>query len=102
MVLGRIDLAYRNSTALTPPCPSRSMPPAAKPLLAITMGDPAGIGPEVIVGALADSTVYERVRPMVVGHPEILCRAARLLRRQIDIVEIASPEEARALSADAS
>lgn len=38
-----------------------------KPVIAIAMGDPAGIGPELIVKVLADDTVSERCRPFVVG-----------------------------------
>ena len=38
-----------------------------RPLIAITMGDPAGIGPEIIAKALSDPRVYEACRPMVVG-----------------------------------
>ena len=52
------------------------MTTAKKPLLAITTGDPAGVGPEVIVGAWPDPRIHEHVRPFVIGHPEILRRAA--------------------------
>jgi 4-hydroxythreonine-4-phosphate dehydrogenase len=38
-----------------------------RPILGITMGDPAGIGAEIIVKALADPAVYARSRPLVVG-----------------------------------
>jgi len=38
-----------------------------KPILGITMGDPFGNGPEITVKALADKTVYDRCRPLVVG-----------------------------------
>ena len=38
-----------------------------RPLLAITMGDPAGIGPEIVLKALAHADVYERARPLVIG-----------------------------------
>ena len=41
------------------------MSDAARPLLAITLGDPAGIGPEVVLKALAHADVYERCRPLV-------------------------------------
>ena len=47
-----------------------------KPLLAITLGDPAGIGPEVIVKALAQAAVYATCRPLVIGDQRILARAA--------------------------
>ncbi len=55
------------------------------------MGDPAGIGPEVIVGAWGNERLPQAARPFVVGHPEILRRAAELLKRDVDVVEIASP-----------
>jgi 4-hydroxythreonine-4-phosphate dehydrogenase len=47
-----------------------------RPLLAITLGDPAGIGPEVIVKALTHAEVYEQCRPLVIGDRRILARAA--------------------------
>jgi 4-hydroxythreonine-4-phosphate dehydrogenase len=64
------------------------------------MGDPAGIGPEVIVGAWADARIHAQVRPLVVGHPEFLRRAVRLLRRDVEIVAITSPELAQHAVAD--
>ena len=49
---------------------------ATLPLLAITMGDPAGIGPEIILKALRDGRVAAQCRPLVVGDGRILGRAA--------------------------
>ncbi|MCC6492507.1 MAG: 4-hydroxythreonine-4-phosphate dehydrogenase PdxA [Pirellulales bacterium] len=49
-----------------------------KPLLAVTLGDPAGIGPEVVVKAWGDQRVHDCCRPVVLGHPEILQRAIQL------------------------
>lgn len=46
-----------------------------RPLLAITLGDPAGIGPEVVVKALQHDAVYEECRPLVIGDQRILARA---------------------------
>ena len=46
-----------------------------RPILALTMGDPAGVGPEIIVKALAHSDLYERCRPLVIGDRRILARA---------------------------
>jgi 4-hydroxy-L-threonine phosphate dehydrogenase PdxA len=37
------------------------------PVIVIPMGDPNGIGPEIIVKALADPSIYEVCRPLVVG-----------------------------------
>lgn len=48
-----------------------------RPIIAITMGDPAGIGPEVVLGALRSEAVYERAVPVVIGSIEILRRCAR-------------------------
>lgn len=43
-----------------------------KPLLAITMGDAAGIGPEIIVKALARPDVLAMCRPLVIGDVAIM------------------------------
>jgi 4-hydroxythreonine-4-phosphate dehydrogenase len=66
------------------------MTPSSKPILAVTMGDPAGVGPEVIVAAWADARVHAQVRPFVIGHPEILRRAVRLLGRDTVVTELTS------------
>jgi 4-hydroxythreonine-4-phosphate dehydrogenase len=50
-----------------------------KPILAVTMGDPAGVGPEVIVKAWAEPRVHEACQPIVFGHPQVLQRAAGLV-----------------------
>jgi len=52
------------------------MTPTDRPLLAITMGDPAGIGPEVVLKALLDPDVYQRARPLVIGDRRVFERAA--------------------------
>jgi 4-hydroxythreonine-4-phosphate dehydrogenase len=64
-----------------------------KPLLAITMGDPAGIGPEVIVGAWHDERLRRSARCIVLGHPVILRWAAGLLKQDVQIIEIDSPSD---------
>ena len=66
-----------------------------KPRIAITLGDPAGIGPETIVGAWSEPAIHEFCRPLVVGHPEILWRAVRLLGSRARVVQVAAPDEAR-------
>jgi len=65
-----------------------------KPLIAVTMGDPAGIGPEIIVGSWSETLVHEWCRPLVVGHPEIMRRAVALWQTGVKVQEIGSPEEA--------
>jgi 4-hydroxythreonine-4-phosphate dehydrogenase len=66
-----------------------------KPLIAITMGDPAGVGPETIVGAWSDPALHACCRPLAVGHPEILRRAARLLGSNAQVEVIDAPQDAQ-------
>ncbi len=66
-----------------------------KPFIALTAGDPAGVGPETIVGAWADPSIHDACRPLAVGHPEILWRAVRLLKSHARVVQVESPEEAQ-------
>lgn len=46
-----------------------------KPIVGITMGDPAGNGPEITIKALAHADIYERCKPIVVGDANILEQA---------------------------
>jgi 4-hydroxy-L-threonine phosphate dehydrogenase PdxA len=43
-----------------------------KPIIGITMGDAAGIGPEVLIKALANEEVYNVCRPLVIGDIKVL------------------------------
>jgi 4-hydroxythreonine-4-phosphate dehydrogenase len=43
-----------------------------RPILAITMGDPAGIGPEIVVRALVDPESYHICRPLLVGDCSVM------------------------------
>ena len=52
--------------------------PMTRPLLAITTGDVAGIGPEVVVRSLIDQRISSACRPVVIGHPRILREAIAL------------------------
>ena len=47
-------------------------------ILAITLGDPAGVGPEITAKALSDFDLYRRCKPLVVGDAAILQRACTL------------------------
>ena len=64
-----------------------------RPLLAITIGDPAGIGPEVVLKALTHADVYARSRPFVIGDRRILERAAGWLDQSVDFHAIKNPAE---------
>lgn len=49
------------------------------PIIGITLGDAAGIGPEIIVKALADPSIYAVCRPLVIGDRKALVRMIDLL-----------------------
>lgn len=62
--------------------------------IAITMGDPAGVGPEICVKALAKANVYEACVPIVVGDRTAIEDAIRFCKLPLRIREISEPEEA--------
>lgn len=64
------------------------------PLIAVTMGDGAGVGPEVTVGALLDEQTNSRTRPVVIGDAERLRQAAAIQGREVDIAVIDTIEDA--------
>jgi 4-hydroxythreonine-4-phosphate dehydrogenase len=59
------------------------------PIVGITMGDPTGIGPEIIVKALSEEELFQACRPIVFGDREVLSRAIRIqdLSATIEVVE---------------
>ncbi|MEG0962260.1 MAG: 4-hydroxythreonine-4-phosphate dehydrogenase PdxA [Lachnospiraceae bacterium] len=52
-----------------------------KSIVGITMGDPAGNGPEITVKALAHTNLYDRCCPIVVGDAKIIQQAIRFVGR---------------------
>jgi 4-hydroxythreonine-4-phosphate dehydrogenase len=64
------------------------------PRIAITMGDPAGIGPEVIVKAFSDSKLYRECRPIVIGDANYLVATAKQFAPTLSIRPITSIDEA--------
>jgi 4-hydroxythreonine-4-phosphate dehydrogenase len=66
-----------------------------KPLIGITMGDPCGIGPEIIVKALATPKVCECCIPVVIGDAAALKRAITVCNVPLTVQTVAAPEEAR-------
>jgi 4-phospho-D-threonate 3-dehydrogenase / 4-phospho-D-erythronate 3-dehydrogenase len=65
-----------------------------KPVIGITMGDAAGIGPEIIVKALQNTSIYEQCNPLVIGDAKILERAARITNSRLTINPISDVKEA--------
>jgi len=63
------------------------------PVIAITMGDAAGVGPEVIVRALAAPKVYDRSRPVVVGDANRLRQAIDITGVPLTVAVVESPSQ---------
>ncbi|HTO95525.1 MAG TPA: hypothetical protein VMK66_00665, partial [Myxococcales bacterium] len=67
----------------------------ARPIIAITMGDAAGIGPEIIMKALAAPEVYAICRPLAVGDAARLRKAGKAVGSALSIRPVEGPEEGR-------
>ncbi|MGC8487739.1 MAG: 4-hydroxythreonine-4-phosphate dehydrogenase PdxA [Clostridia bacterium] len=61
----------------------------ARPRIGITLGDPAGIGPEIVVKALADVALFRDVLPVLYGSPAVLERAMQVVGNpgRIEVIE---------------
>ena len=66
-----------------------------RPVTAITMGDPAGIGPEIVVGAMLDKGLHECCKPFVIGSIAIMERAAKILGKELKYNKIDDPDQAK-------
>lgn len=60
----------------------------AKPLLGITMGDPAGIGPEVIAKALSGAKIRRVCRPLVIGSFPVMQQAVKSLKLKMNVIRV--------------
>jgi 4-hydroxythreonine-4-phosphate dehydrogenase len=58
-----------------------------RPRIAITIGDPAGIGPEIVLKALQDPEIYVACRPVVYGSPDVVDRELAGLGLRMQILE---------------
>jgi 4-hydroxythreonine-4-phosphate dehydrogenase len=64
-----------------------------RPLVGITLGDPAGVGPEIILQALGEADVYEIARPLVIGDRMALERAGAALGSAPNLHVVADPAD---------
>ena len=69
--------------------------PPFKPMIGITMGDPAGIGGEIVVKALKNKTVYEGCIPVVIGDRQALLEANDFCSAGLLLREITEPAQAK-------
>jgi 4-hydroxythreonine-4-phosphate dehydrogenase len=65
-----------------------------RPVLGVTMGDPAGIGPEIAAKALAEPSVRNKARPLVIGDARVMAVAARIARPPQEVRPLARVSEA--------
>ena len=66
-----------------------------RPLLAITMGDPAGIGAEIAAKTLAERETYRLCRPLIVGDACVMKDAVRFCHQDFAINAVRDPAEGR-------
>lgn len=64
-----------------------------KPIVAVTMGDPAGIGPEIIHSVFSDQSIYDICRPLVIGDLKILEHAKKYIKSDLTFNKISDPDD---------
>ena len=67
----------------------------ARPIVGITMGDAAGVGPEIVMKALAVAEVHDICRPLVIGDAGRLRKAGRIVGSRLEMNSIPDPAAAR-------
>lgn len=65
------------------------------PIVAVTIGEVSGIGPEIAVKALTDAEIFEVCRPILVGDGKVLERACQSFKIDIRFNKISRPEDAK-------
>ncbi|QDU55871.1 4-hydroxythreonine-4-phosphate dehydrogenase PdxA [Aeoliella mucimassa] len=70
------------------------------PILALTMGDAAGVGPEVIAATWGNPEIQAICRPLVIGNPQILQRASQLRASDLTVRVVDSPADLARLPAE--
>nr|WP_078682858.1 4-hydroxythreonine-4-phosphate dehydrogenase PdxA [Clostridium sp. USBA 49] len=66
-----------------------------RPITAITIGDPAGIGPEICVGTLMNEEVYKECKPLLIGCAGTIRKAMKLKNCDYELNIISKPSEAK-------
>ena len=66
-----------------------------RPIIGVTIGDPAGIGPEISIKALLEQSIFKLCKPVLIGDLALLKSVSERLGLQINFNVINSPSEAR-------
>lgn len=64
-------------------------------IIAIPIGDPAGIGPEITVKSLMNEEIYKVCKPLTIGDAGVIAKAIEIVGGNLKINEINSPEEGK-------
>ncbi|MEG6614442.1 4-hydroxythreonine-4-phosphate dehydrogenase PdxA [Pseudoclostridium thermosuccinogenes] len=66
-----------------------------KPIIGIPIGDPAGIGPEIVLKALNNKWIYDICKPLVVGDIGVLQRIGGIIGSELELYRIDGPEQGK-------
>ncbi|MCB1124621.1 MAG: 4-hydroxythreonine-4-phosphate dehydrogenase PdxA, partial [Verrucomicrobiae bacterium] len=66
---------------------------STKPILAVTMGDPSGTGPELLAMALTDPEITSVCRPLVIGSGSVLEKATRIIGGSAVVKKVEEPAQ---------
>jgi len=83
--------AWQRLVAMQPSTEEKAM--TYRPVIGITMGDAAGVGPEIIMKSLAHTSVYEQCRPVVIGDAARLRDAGRRVGVDLEVLTIDAPAQ---------
>lgn len=64
-----------------------------KPIIAVTMGDPAGIGPEIVAKSVADKATYDVARCIVIGDKKVMEKAIEIVGADLKVNVVDSPAD---------
>ena len=64
-----------------------------KPFIAVPIGDPAGVGPEITVKSIANKDVFDAARVVVVGDKKVIEKAIEICGKDLKVNVINEPEE---------
>jgi 4-hydroxythreonine-4-phosphate dehydrogenase len=65
----------------------------SRPIIGIPLGDPAGIGPEIVIKALQNQELYRICKPLVIGNLHILKQINGIIHSGLDFQVIPGPEQ---------
>lgn len=64
-------------------------------IIAIPMGDPAGIGPEITMKSLTKKEIYDVCKPLVIGDADVIKKAIEIVKADLVVNEVSSPAEGK-------